>query len=390
MKNLNISSINALTITVLLVLTLSGCQTFTSSDYQPPLTPSNEVQVQPTQTAYTLQDLMGIGGGKLMFKQFESTSTNPGIYIINADGTDLDHLINHKLDEFHEKWSPDGRNISLLIGEGPPINKYKVYTIDENGGNLQQFSNSKFNVFSTQWSTDGKWISFIAREENNEFTNLYIQEVDGEGFKQLTSTETNKHYYHAWSPDSSKIAYLSIDSYGWCCQAWVVDIYNDTFTHILDASSLDIVSVDAYVFLDNWSSDGEWVVFQVTDHEYEKLSGLAIEHSGIYIVRSDGSEIINITKDDDLNYIAHPLWSPDGKWIAFSSSEGIHLWSKESQQITSLPDGEQASSLQAWLPNSEWLLITLNNIPYVISLDGSQLIQIPNLDSGNGTYSWQP
>src|SRR5438105_69239 len=55
-----------------------------------------------------------------------------------------------------------------------------------------------------------------------------------------------------------------------------------------------------------WSADGKWITFSTLHTE----GGRAGAHSGIYLMRSDGSQRMRLT--DLLHDNKSPTWSPDG------------------------------------------------------------------------------
>jgi Tol biopolymer transport system component len=76
---------------------------------------------------------------------------------------------------------------------------------------------------------------------------------------------------------------------------------------------------------------------------------------------------------------ASPSWSPDGKWIAFLSSDmsnpGLFIVTpdlSERRQLYSPPPGlELSASHPAWSSDSKMLLFsTLNGSIYKVSIDG--------------------
>src|SRR5262249_52277723 len=85
---------------------------------------------------------------------------------------------------------------------------------------------------------------------------------------------------------------------------------------------------------------GKWLAFSSTRHS---------EHADIYLQRVDGASVIQLTSDpaDD----AQPVFSPDGKHIAFCSTRGgnwdlyvMDTDGRNVQQLTSTPAQEMHPS----------------------------------------------
>jgi dipeptidyl aminopeptidase/acylaminoacyl peptidase len=112
------------------------------------------------------------------------------------------------------------------------------------------------------------------------------------------------------------------------------------------------------------SPDGEWIAYTVGRHN------LAIDRtvSEIWRARYDGGRNDRLTLDDESSN-THPLYSPDGKWLAFLSDRGDH----EITQVWTMPaDGGEAKQLTAfkggvsdfvWAPDSKQLALIVGDDP---------------------------
>lgn len=143
----------------------------------------------------------------------------------------------------------------------------------------------------------------------------------------------------------------------------------------------------------DWSPEGKEIAFTMKDVPDWAES----TNSDIYLIPVD--EVIaakNITPEN-LGYDNDPLYSPDGKWIAYQSMERpgfeadrnrLMLFDRETQKTLELSAGlDQNVNHPRWLPDSSGLVFdseiqgTLQL--FQIDLDG----QIKQLTNGN--YNWQ-
>ncbi len=130
---------------------------------------------------------------------------------------------------------------------------------------------------------------------------------------------------------------------------------------------------------------GVWLAFASTRHN---------PHAAIYLQRTDGSAVVQLTSDkgDD----AYPVFSPDGKQIAFSSTRGgnwqVYLMDADGRNTTQLTSGPMQAIHPSFSPDgarlvyaalgsrsNQWELWTVN-----LASGEKRMI-------GNGLFpSWSP
>jgi hypothetical protein len=135
--------------------------------------------------------------------------------------------------------------------------------------------------------------------------------IDGKDLKILVKGETSESFEElhflrpgmSFSPDGKKIAFTA-KSGEWDA-IYIVDIKSGkTEKHVMKMEG---------AFTASWSPDGERIAFVANNHE----------KSDIYIYHLKTGELQPVTNDvftDD-----HPSWSPDGRYITFVSDRGDYL-----------------------------------------------------------------
>ena len=260
------------------------------------------------------------------------------IYVMDADGGNLQNLTNNKGFDEDPSWSADGMRIAFISDRDlhPLDRNWDIYVMDADGGNPRNLTEHPWPDMEPSWSPDGKHIAYISRHWSWE---IYVMDVDGGNHVNLTKN-FNNDWFPSWSPDGERIAFVS-DRDG-----------NDEI-YMMDADGGNEQRLTNNRFEDrdpSWSPDGRWIVFSAirTGH-FENWGRVSSE---IYMMDADGGNEQRLT--NNRRYDSHPSWSPDGKRIVFSGGRN------------------RTSEI------------------YVMDADGGNLKRLTNSDGWDGDPTWDP
>ena len=227
---------------------------------------------------------------------------NLEIYVMDADGGNLQRLTNQPDSDFHPSWSPDGKWIAFLSRRDQVRSKHgiaaEIYVMDAGGGNPQRLTNNPHADYHPSWSPDGKQIAFASVRDGN--TDIYVMDADGGNQQRLTENRKND-FSPSWSPDGKRIAFAS-DRKGDFLnyEIYVMDADGGNQQRLTENRKKD--------WFPSWSPDGERIAFMSErDGNYE-----------IYVMDADGGNQKNLTNNRHHDWF--PAWfnspfsvSPAGK-----------------------------------------------------------------------------
>jgi TolB protein len=192
------------------------------------------------------------------------------------------------------------------------------------------------------WSPDGEWIVFEAdTEAPNELAQrgtIYKVRADGTEVTQLTKRggEDYDDRLPNWSPDGDRILFqrrLPAVGDGDNWDVYVIDTDGDAPVNVSNAR-------DSFNTDNSWSPDGRWIASSSTypadgdDFEHPNIIAFFVPDPDL---NEDLPEPVRITYSDGCEDGA-PSVSPDGRWVAFESHRTADEDSPSDLWIIAVPE----------------------------------------------------
>jgi TolB protein len=212
--------------------------------------------------------------------------------------------------------------------------RYALQVADADGYNPQTVVSSNEPIISPAWSPDGSKLAYVSFEKKKPI--IFVQSLTS-GSRAVLANYKGNNSAPAWSPDGSKLAIVL--TYGANSQIYTIDASGGGLKQLTKSNAIDTEPT--------FSPDGNWIYF-------------SSDRGGrpqIYKVATDGGVPTRVTFQG--NYNVSPRFSPDGKSLAYIRNDGgkfrVALHDMASGQVQLLTEGSQDES-PSFAPNGRVIL----------------------------------
>jgi len=305
--------------------------------------------------------------------------TETRIWMVPTVGGDAIPLTAEGVSSDHPRWSPDGKFLAFLSSrkdaEGSE-GRAQVYLLNRIGGEAQRLTETIQDVDDFAWSPNGKRLVLILRDPSPEELEAAANKgkEDEEGADKPAPTKKAKAQ-RPWVIDR---LYFKEDTVGYLER-------RRTHLYVFDLGAKSTTQVSSGDYDDTepaWSPDGKLLAFASNRSKPDPDATYAVN---IWVVAADSTDKgANATQvSTGLGGDHHPSWSPDGKWIAYSTRLDPKLFEYGTSQIAVSPaSGGQAKVLTLGLDRNgvdPRFAPDGRSIYFVVDDDGTQNLAQVNL-----------
>jgi Tol biopolymer transport system component len=266
---------------------------------------------------------------------------NQDIFVMDANGSHTQNVTPDSPHDMSPTWSPDSQNLAFESLRDGNWEIYAADICDDCDTNPRNLSNDPAIDSSPAWSPDGTQIAFLSTRSGE--SEIYVMDADGNNIRQLTRSSLTDLQPPVWSPDGTQITFTSLRSGNW--DIYVMDVNCEKVLECLEKPVRNVSQHPAQDMSPAWSPDGRWIAF----------TSRRDNNAEIYLVDTEGGTPINLTQNPDED--SSPAWSPDSQQIAFQTNRDrlysdeiyvVDLVSGQSQRVTYSYGSHQ---YPAWWPS---------------------------------------
>ncbi|HMD43661.1 MAG TPA: S9 family peptidase [Candidatus Acidoferrum sp.] len=287
---------------------------------------------------FTVDDLFGMQevsdaqispDGQFILYTVNSTNlkedkTSERIWMVPTAGGDAIPLTADGPSSSHPRWSHDGKFIAFLSEreEG----KTQVYLLNRLGGEAQRLTETPQNVETFCWSPDGTRLVLVLRDPTEEELEAAADKNNDSDDKAAKKAKSQK----PWVIDrllfkADTIGYLD---------------HHRTHLYVFDIAAKSLKQITYGDFDDSeplWSPDGKLIAFSSNRTQPDPDETYDDE---IWTVVADNTDkgatgVTQITRKPGEHH--SPAWSPDGKWIVYTTKLDPSLFEYATKHIALSP-----------------------------------------------------
>jgi dipeptidyl aminopeptidase/acylaminoacyl peptidase len=231
------------------------------------------------------------------------------IWMVGFNGGDAIALTADGVSSSHPRWSPDGKYLAFLSARNE--GKTQIWLLNRAGGEAERLTDTAQDVQDFAWSPDGKRLCVVLRDASPEELQVAKERGksdDGEDAADKSGKQKKPKVQKPWVIDRLQ---FKVDEIGY------LD-HRRNHLYILDLAAKSLTQVTSGDYDDAqpaWSPDSRQLAFASNrssdpDRNYD---------NNIWTVAADntdkGVHLTQVTTNPGEDH--QPVWSADGKWIAY-------------------------------------------------------------------------
>lgn len=272
---------------------------------------------KPENREYTIDALEALGrvsapavspdGKKVLYgisyESVEQNKSNLDLYVMNPDGSDNQRLTRTAESENGYAWIDEGRKIAFM---NPVDGKMQLWTMNADGSDRKSVSSVENGISGFLFSPDGEKVVMIGSVKYSRTAQDVYPDLP-----KATGRLIDDLMYKHWDEWVTEIPHPLVGEFNGSEVTDVVDIMQD---EPYESPMKPFGGIESFA----WSPDSKQLIYvsrKKTGMEYAVST-----NSDLYLYDLESRATRNLT-DGMMGYDTAPVWSPDGKTIAWLSME---------------------------------------------------------------------
>ena len=275
----------------------------------------------------------------------------------------------------------------IVFGSVRNGGNHDVFVMDLDGSNQVRLTTNVSYDDQPKWSPDSSKIAFMSGRDGN--FEIYTMNADGSSQTRITNNLAADGF-PAWSPDGTKIAFVRGDLRN--PSTFEIYVMNT------DGSSQVRLTNDAVIDgVPSWSPDGTKIVFMSGGSSVFDPNSFEI-----YVVNADGTNRTRLTNNTIVD--GQPSYSPDGAKILFGSGDAmtpqgieIYVMNANGTNLTRLTNNSVTDGFPTWSQDGTKIVFARGSIAdettvelYLMNADGSNQTRLTSNTALDWFPDWQP
>jgi Tol biopolymer transport system component len=348
------------------------------------------------------------------------------VFVADADGAQVTRLTNRRCVpgtsnrvgcgfDAGPAWSPDGTTIAFgHVDITHRDGGWRLEVMDVDGSGRKPLAECQglwcTQVAMAKWSPDGRSIAFVSRLDRPTITLVSSGGGDTRELRTCGAERCVKPSSLIWSPQGDRLAFVGDDHAAYtigvdgrdlrkvaspvdgCCLAWLPQSVERL-----------LPPVDRSVTIPSPPAIGPAPLLPgLVAFASDRTSPGNDDHFEIYTMRSDGSDLVQLTGPTDYNY--HPTWSPDGKQIAFTGwdeqtndpTKRIFVMNADGTNVRKLTTFKSDASQPDWSPDGSLIAFQANpprdpgSEVFVMAPNGTGIRRVTETVNDVSEPDWSP
>ena len=281
----------------------------------------------------------------ISYESVEQNRSNNDLYVMNIDGSENTRITKTPRSEANAVWIAGGSKIAFLYPENGVM---QLWTMNADGSDRKIVSNVENGVNGFVFSPDETKVLFISNLKSATTAQDIYPDLP-----KATGIVVNDLMYKHWDEWVKEIPHPFLADFNSSDLSNIIDIMEG---EPYEAPMKPFGGIESLA----WSPDGKEIIYvsrKKTGKEYAEST-----NSDLYLYNIESKTTTNIT-DGMMGYDTNPIYSPDGKYVAWLSMERdgyesdknrIFILDRKTGEKTDLTkDWDYTVNSIAWSPNSK-------------------------------------